>query len=333
MTDVRSLDLTGTVAPALSTTSDMPVIDAPKETPKGAVSEEELAAGGTEALKAKEKGDESKDEPKADAKEGDGDKPKPDNTPAWQKAEITKARNRQRDADARADAAEARANATNDRLDKALAALEKISTRTGTDVQTPDADPRPVRTAYDDPEKYEADLVAWSAKTAAKVTQAEIEKAAKEREATETKAKTEKVETEKREKVLAAWQKSKTKALETYPDFEEVAESPDVTITPSMVMAMLQINKSKGNGADIAYHLGKHPEEAARIATLDQEDQFVELAEISATLKAKPTPITKVPEPPKPVGSRASATKKSPDAESMEEYAARRNASLRANPH
>jgi hypothetical protein len=59
------------------------------------------------------------------------------------------------------------------------------------------------------------------------------------------------------------------------------------------------------------------------------------LAERLATeRKAKPErTVTKAPEPVKPIGARARAVEKSPDEETMEEYAQRRNAQLRANPH
>lgn len=333
MTDeVRSLDLVPSTAPALSTTSDMPNVKAEpeaKETKEVKV-EPKADEGKTDAkvdAKPDAKTDEVKDDPKEDVKAED-DKSK-DVTPAWQKREITKARNRQREAEERATTLESR-------LDKALGAIEKLSTKPAEKADEKSVDPRPDRKSYDDPDKYESDLVSWSARTAAKVTQAEIEKQGKEREANEAKEKSEKADSERREKVASAWQKSHAKALETYPDYTDVAENPDIQITPDMAHAMLRVNKKSGNGPDIAYHLGKNPEEAARIAALDIDDQLVEIAELGARLKAKPAPVSKVPEPPKPLGSKSSAGKKSGDDESMEEYAARRNASLRpqrANPH
>jgi hypothetical protein len=337
--EVRSLDLLTPTAPALSTTSDMPTVAQKPEPKKGAVSQEELDAGGTEALKAKEAADkkaaeEVKGDKKADDKseaktEEDADK-KVDETPAWQKAEITKARNRQREAESRASALEAR-------LDKALVALEKAATRTDTEVKTAPADPRPQRKDFDDPDKYEAALIDWSAKSAAKITQAEIERQSKESAATQARKKTEEKQQSEFKERVDAWTKAKTAAIEKYPDWMEVAESPDVTITPAMAFAMMEENLDSGKGFEIAYYLGKHPEEAAKIAALASDTrQELAIGRLAERLAAAPVKVTKVPDPPKPVGSRSSALKKSPESESMEEYATRRNAELRpprANPH
>jgi hypothetical protein len=268
MTEVRGLDLLPNTAPALSTTSDMPKVSAPKAPPKGAVSEEGTKAGDTEALQ------------------------------------------RQREAEA------ARARALDERFDRVLSTVEKLSTRT--EVKTEPADPRPVRRAYDDPDTYEADLVTWSAKIAAKVTQAEIEK----REAAESKAKTEKQQQAEHKKRLDAWSKAKTDAIEKYEDFVEIAESPDVSITPAMAYAIVEENLDSGAGYEIPYHLGKHPEEAAKIAALPQSRQGIAIGRLAERLAAQPVKVTRT------TGSKARAPQKSE--ESMEQYARRRNAEIRA---
>src|SRR5271168_2730208 len=103
MAEVRSLDLTPTSAPALSTTSDMPTAATKLPAPKGAVSEEEIRKGeeagkkGDEieaakrAAKAKttddkddlvEKADKKAAEDKVDDNKDD-DEVKKDETPAW----------------------------------------------------------------------------------------------------------------------------------------------------------------------------------------------------------------------------------------------------------
>lgn len=274
--------------------------------PKGAVSEEELKSGGTEQLKA----DKAKAE--ADAKA--------DDTPDWQKREITKARNRQREAETRAQALE-------ERLDKAHAALEKASLRTDNEVKTEPADPRPKRVDFDDPDTYEDALVTWTAKAAAKVTQAQIKKQQKDREAEESNAKTGRELKERAD----AWAKSRTTALEQYPDYEEIAESPELHITPAMAFAIVEENLDSGAGYEIAYHLGKHPEEASKIAALPIQQQPLAIGRLAERLAAKPARVSKAPDPPKPLGSRSRATEKSPNDESMEEYAKRRNAELRGN--
>jgi hypothetical protein len=199
-------------------------------------------------------------------------------------------------------------------------------------VETEAPDPRPVRTAYDDPEKYEADLVTWSAKAAAKVTQAEIEKSVKEREAKEAKDKTEKETQASVKKRMDAWAKSKAEAIEKYPDYEEVAEADTVSINQAMAYAILEENLDTGKGTEIAYYLGQHPDEAAKIAALTTQSAVDRaIGKLADRLEREPVkPVSKAPEPPKPLGSRAGAIKKSADNESMEEYAARRKAELKA---
>lgn len=346
MSDVRSLDLTPSTAPALSTTSDMPKGGTKLPPPKGAVSDEEIKRGeeagkaGDEAEAAKraaktkpddENPEVKKPEVKADDKtveDVDPDK-KPDDIPAWQKREITKARNRQREA-------EARATHLEERLDKALTALEKAATRTGTEVKTQEADPRPKRTDFDDPEKYEQALVEWSAKSAAKLTQAEIERAQKERDAAAAKDTTEKQFQSEHKERVDAWTKSKEKAIDKYPDYEEVAESDEVPITPVMASSILEENLESGKGFEIAYYLGKHINEAKRIAALPQSAQVIAIGKLAERLAAIPEKtFSKTPTPPKPLGNRSAAGDAGKEPE-MEEYATKRNAQLRAgraNPH
>jgi hypothetical protein len=48
------------------------------------------------------------------------------------------------------------------------------------------------------------------------------------------------------------------------PEFRKVIESPSLPVTPAMSIAMLRTEDPTG----VAYHLGKNPSEAARIARL-----------------------------------------------------------------
>lgn len=359
--EVRSIDLTGVAPPALSTTSDMPKAGVKTEPVKGAVSEEEIqrgkdagdaadrAAAEKKALavkapfkddKAEEKDEKVEAKVKADDKAEDKDEkvektekePKKDETPPWMKREMTIARNRQRDA-------ESRAQALDERLDKALTALEKLAARTDTDVKTQPAEPKPERAKFDDPESYDAALIAWSAKTSAKLTQAEIEKQQKEREATEAKTKSDNEQKEALKTRVDAWKKSKEKAIEKYPDWVEKAESADVNITPAIAFSLLEENLETGEAWEVAYYLGNNPEEADKIAALKTQNaidraigRISERLALERKSESKKT-VTKAPEPPKPIGSRSRAVEKSPQDETMEEYAKRRNAELRSNPH
>src|SRR5260221_12946246 len=84
------------------------------------------------------------------------------------------------------------------------------------------------------------------------------------------------------------------------------------------------------NGPAIAYHLGKNPKEAARIAALPNPMQLIEMGKLSATLAAPKSPeVSRTPKPIKPLGSKASAGPKLISEMSMDEYAAQRNAKIR----
>lgn len=95
---------------------------------------------------------------------------------------------------------------------------------------------------------------------------------------------------------------------EKYTDFEDVAYNPDLRITP----AMAEVIKESEVGPELAYHLGKNPKEAARIADLSPLAQAREIGKIEASLVATPPTGKKAssaPEPIKPVGSRTSTPK------------------------
>lgn len=345
MTEVRSLDLTGATAPALSTTSDMPQVGVKKDPPKGAISQEEIDRGDPEkvaakaaeetaaaeaAKKAKEKPDDKVDDDKGEKKPEEVEDE--DKTPPWAKREITKARNRQREAEATAKAAEDRAKAAEERFDKAMKALEKTG---GDDIKTKDVKPRPTRDKFDNPDEYETALITWTTEVAARETQARIEREALDRKNEETAAERKKAEEAHGKAVFESWEKSKAEAMAKYDDWEAVAQSDAVPISPSMAVAIMEVNRSKGNGGEIAYWLGKNIAESERISKItSNEDVLIEIAQISAQLKTQPKKeITKAPPPPKPLsGTRESADRGSAEP-SMEEYAAKRIAALKTRSH
>ncbi len=105
------------------------------------------------------------------------------------------------------------------------------------------------------------------------------------------------------------WETKIDAERERYPDFEKVAYSPEVSYSPVMVEAV----REHENGVDIAYHLGKHPDEARRIAQLPPMRAIIELTELGSKLKAQSTPApkrgTKAPPPIEPLkGASAGAT-------------------------
>lgn len=101
-----------------------------------------------------------------------------------------------------------------------------------------------------------------------------------------------------------------------YEDFEEVALNPDVTITAPMA----EVIASSEIGAKLAYHLGKNPTEALRIARMSPIAAARELGKIEAKLTAAaPTALSKAPAPIAPVGGKAKASE-NPDNMSMEDW-------------
>jgi hypothetical protein len=186
---------------------------------------------------------------------------------------------------------------------------------------------RPDRAAYTDPAAYESALAdyadakaAWSAKTA--VREALAEEGRKRQEEAARQAQTAAQE---------AYNARVSKTAEKYADYKAVAESPDVQVSMPMAQAILQSE----HGPDIQYYLGKNPAEAKRISSLHPLQQLVELGTIVAKLTAttsetpapaapatKPAPVSAAPKPIKPLESKSEPAAKDPSQMSMEEYAA-----------
>lgn len=107
-----------------------------------------------------------------------------------------------------------------------------------------------------------------------------------------------KQETETRE-VWSTWESRKESARDKYADFDEVINQ-DIPITPSMQQAILESDM----GADVAYYLGTHPEEAERISKLSHARQLLEIGklELKANEPKKPSSAPAPIDPVKPKG-------------------------------
>jgi hypothetical protein len=77
------------------------------------------------------------------------------------------------------------------------------------------------------------------------------------------------------------------------PDFDAVVHSPDLNITPIMADAL----RESDLGAEVAYFLGKNPNEAARIASLPPVSQATAIARLETRVGKTSTPATKAPPP------------------------------------
>jgi hypothetical protein len=99
-----------------------------------------------------------------------------------------------------------------------------------------------------------------------------------------------------------------------------IATGANIPFTPAMIDAVAVSD----NGAHIADHLGRNPQEAARIAQMPPHLQGYELAKLESRLASQPR-LTAAPPPPSTVGARAAASH-DPAGMSMEQYIAARNA-------
>lgn len=165
----------------------------------------------------------------------------------------------------------------------------------------------------DDFDSYDDYLVAKAKHEFALEQKAKAEQdaiAAKEREAQE-----------KQKQVSQQWGERVADAMGVYQDFEEVAFS-DYPLTPEMTRFIALHEK----GADIAYYLGSHPDEAARLTELDPLIASAQLGVLAEKLeRPKPKKATSAPDPVEPVGSTNGPEKPLGDL-SYEEYRARRMA-------
>lgn len=121
---------------------------------------------------------------------------------------------------------------------------------------------------------------------------------------------------------LKAFQASVSKAEAHYPDMRDVIDTvmndTSFPVSPAMAEAIFESEKS----AELAYWLGKNPDEARRISSLSSASAARELGRIEATLSTPPKrTVTQAPPPPKTLkGGETPA--KDPSKMDMSEYVA-----------
>lgn len=144
---------------------------------------------------------------------------------------------------------------------------------------------------------------------------------AKEREAKESQTRQQKEAAKLRE----GYTKQTEQARQAYEDFDDVVQDPDLPISQAMAEAIMR----SSNGADVAYYLGKNPDQAARIASLDPFSAAVEIGRIAATVvRPQPRKTSNAPPPIQPVGARATPVT-DPDKMSADEWMKWRNGQLK----
>lgn len=247
-------------------------------------------------------------------------------------------------------AADARVDTLARSLEEATAAIKALQPKPAEPPPAPvDERPqRPDRMKFDDPDAYEAAMTthleevgAWSARNAVREREAEL--TAQQQEAAATQARkqaTESAETNRR-RAVETWNQRRTTFIEKHPDFEEVAERDPADGGPAINEIMGAVIMQHEQGTEMAYYLGQHPDEAARIAAMnvpgavfppghqhagvpvpDIQRQIFEMGRIAAKLDA-PVVATppRVPRPPAPLNGNSSPGEKPYDQMTTEEYA------------
>lgn len=221
--------------------------------------------------------------------------------------------------------AQERETRTRAQLDAALAAVERLTGAVApkpADEVKPAVDEPPAPPVFEDPEQYQRDMAVYAQKLAERSAKQALATAEADRKRIEIEAQnaeTQRIHAE-------TWAGRRTAALEKYPDYAEVAESPKVPISAAAALTITSME----NGADVAYYLGQHLEEAQRIFALPPVRQAVELGKLEMKLTApKPVPVSKAADPIKPLTGAGASQTRSDDELSMEEYAAKRNGTKR----
>ena len=299
------LDLLADTSPALSTRSDIPLVETKPDSQPAPKAEEKPEAKVEAAPDEGKKAEES------------APSEKPDEVDAAASDEPKKAKGVQKRIDELVRQREEE-KAEKLRLLAMLEQREKPAPKS--EVVEEDGQPqRPAREAFADSAAYESALADyadakadWSARRA--VTEALAAEAQKNEQR--------QIE-EGQKQAREAYQARVTKAAEKYSDYKEVAESPNVTVTIAMAQAIMHSQ----HGPEIQYFLGKNPAEAQRISTLNPAEQLVELGLIVGKLSApapepKPKPaVSSAPKPIKTLDAKSEPVQKDPSEMSMEEYA------------
>tara|TARA_R110002074_G_scaffold180415_1_gene344603 strand:+ start:895 stop:1704 length:810 start_codon:yes stop_codon:yes gene_type:complete len=178
----------------------------------------------------------------------------------------------------------------------------------------PDA---PKRESFDDYEEFIEARAVHSATQAATAHLETVEKTRAESETSARQAQYEAQRTDAREELLY-------RGAAQYEDFDAVANKEDLKI--SQVMADVILSRDKGH--EIWYHLGKNPEAAAQIESLDPPEQVIQLRLLEAKLAEGKT-ASGAPRPTKPVNSRGSSNNQLSDNMSTKDWMQKRSEQIR----
>lgn len=299
------LDTSG--APALSSTSDKPVVetkpDAQNEGAPPAAATPEPEEVKEEVKTDSESATEPEDEPSAN------DEPRKAKGVQKRLDELVRQR----------EEAERRAEAEKAEKLRLLAMLEAQQKPQQPPEQVETTEPiRPSRSDYDDPDAYDDALLRYARDVARHEAEQHIKQ---ERDAIEAKLAQERANAES-EAAMARFNERAAAFKSKTPDFDAVAGRDDVEVTITMAQVIVESDL----GPQLQYYLGQNPDEAARIRALPDIQQLRELARIEGRLSvpSAPAPISAAPKPIKPIPAATEPVDVDPENESMDAYAARR---------
>lgn len=194
-----------------------------------------------------------------------------------------------------------RARLQSDR-DEALARADQETSRREAILNAGKSEAPPKENDYADPFEFAAANAIWKAER--RVEEREAKKAGDAGEAAKREA--EVITAKERAVIEQSWTVQLAEAKQRYADFDAVALSEEVPISP----AMGELIKTSDMGADVAYHLGQNRALAAQIAKLSQVEAARAIGRIEASLQApKPRTETNAPPPISPVRGSAGASR------------------------
>ncbi len=113
-----------------------------------------------------------------------------------------------------------------------------------------------------------------------------------------------------------AWSETTADFRQRVPDFDAVAHNPNLAVTPIMADAIRESNR----GAEIAYYLGKNPDEAVQIAALPPVSQATAIARLESRLGANAVSVSRAPQPVGTLSGRGGSAGKPLEDMDFEEY-------------
>ncbi len=217
-------------------------------------------------------------------------------------SELTRQR---REAQRRAEEAEARAAA-------ALEALQRLQTP----VAEPEAELQPP--VFETPEQFARDMAEHTRKVAERSARLAAQQAREE----QVQNAAQEAQRTQQERVRAEFMERTEKVREKHPDFDDVViNNDDLPISVPLAAAIAQ----HPQGPEVSYYLGTHIDEAKRLATMPPAMQVAELGVIAYKLANPPAaPVSKAAPPIDPVRGPSAAAAPDLGEMSMEEYAAQR---------